>query len=262
MELVRNFDIQKCCTAIVFCGGRATRMQQVLHGKSKALVKIHQKPYLYGLLNQLSKFGIKKVILCVSPFTKDIVDNFQSGCNLNLEIIHSFDSGYFENADALWKSLKLVNTSLILCINGDTIVDVDFTQLIKVHIQKGLVGTLVGSRRNDQPHPQAVEVDFDGKVIDIHEKAQDLREEIVFSKGAKRFSNSGIYVFDLIRLKKLWVQNEKKGKLEEGLLRTLAKNKELFSYDNKQRYLIDIGVPKRLEYVRRTYSQIARFFVS
>jgi NDP-sugar pyrophosphorylase family protein len=169
------------------------------------------------------------------------------------------DSGLFDNADALWNARSLITTPLILCVNGDTIINVDFNQLVLAHIQSEALATLVASNRTDQPHPGAVEVRAGRKVVDIHEWAQDSEMEVSISQYSNACSNSGVYILDFRRLMQEWSEQERKGKLEQGLFRTLAKKNELYAYDNEFRYLIDIGTPERLCAARSSLATISEF---
>lgn len=248
------------CTTVIFCGGKASRLQKVLKGAPKALVNLHSRPYLDGLLKLLNKQGFREVVLCVSPATTKIIDQIGNGAEYSLHVQYSLDSGLLENADALWRATSLTHTPLLLCINGDTLINIDFGQLLRAHIISNAIGTLVTSTRTDQPHPGAVEVKIDGWVKDIHEEEQDTGKIITPTPSSVWLSNSGVYVFDFHRLLPHWPSELQIGKIEEGLLRKLARDQVLWSYNNSDKYLLDIGTQDRLLRARDTLSDIARFF--
>lgn len=248
------------CTTTIFCGGKAIRLQEVLKGDPKALVNLHDRPYLDGLLKLLSKQGFRKIVLCVSPATTRIISQIGNGAEYNLNVQYSIDSGLQENADALWVATSLIHTPLALCINGDTLIDINFDQLLHSHIISGAIGTLVASTRTDQPHPGAVEIGLNGWVKDIHEADQDKGKVIIPSPFSLWGSNSGAYVFDFQRLLQNWPTEFRIGKIEQGLLRYLARKGLLWSYNNQDRYLLDIGTKDRLQHARDTLAAIAKFF--
>ena len=94
-------QLSRLCTAVVFCGGRATRLQGHLRGNPKALVLLDRRPYLHSLLHRFCDAGLKQVVLCVSPFTTDIIKLIRGGSEYGLRVRYSIDSGLRENADAL-----------------------------------------------------------------------------------------------------------------------------------------------------------------
>lgn len=251
-------EISRLCTAVVFCGGRATRLQGHLRGKPKALVLLDRRPYLHSLLYRLRDAGLKQVVLCVSPFTTDIIKQVRGGSEYGLRVRYSVDSGLRENADALWRARNLVHTSLAICINGDTIFDINFTELIQRHMQCGTVATVVASEREDQPHPGGIEVSPDNIVEDLNEWAQDRQIRIIRSPFSRSYSNSGVYVFDMARLMKDWTIEDRAGKIEQGLLRTLAARRRVSAMLNGNRYLLDLGMPERLMMARSQLGSIAR----
>lgn len=258
----KSDTLMDSCCAVIFCGGRATRVQSVLDELPKALIPLDKTPYLDGLLKILRVAGIKKVVLCVSPFTSSISTYVGNGSRFNLDVRYSVDDGNVENAGALWAALPLTDTSLMICINGDTVVDVDFQNLVRTHVWHRGVATLVGSTRDDQPHPGAIEVGADGWVKGIYEFEQDEGKSVDIPSDSIRMSNSGVYVFDKKRLHRHWPSQHRVGKLEQGLLRLLAWKRLLWAFPNGDRYLLDLGTEARLQQARSDINQIGSFFLS
>jgi len=253
--------LMKGCCAVVFCGGRATRLRSILHGLPKALIPLGTTPYLEGLLTLFRLSGIKKAVLCISPLTSVIEKIIGNGSRFGLEIHYSTDSGSVENAGALWQALRLIDTPLMLCINGDTVVDVDFRQLVHAHLRSGAIGNLVGSMRDDQPHPKAIEVGLDGWVKGVYELEQDAGKSIKTASHSLWMANSGVYVFDRRTIHRFWPPHLRVGKLEQGLLRTLSNKRLLWAFPNGDRYLLDIGTEDRLEQMQSEVNIIGSFFL-
>lgn len=245
---------------VIFCGGRATRLQSVLGRRSKSVVHLDKKPYLDHLLHFVSRQGIRCCVLCISPFASDVVSVVGDGANYGLIIRYSVDSGFVENAGALWHAKSLISCfPIIVCVNGDTIIDVDIHHLVMAHISVSALATLVASSRDDQPHPGAIEVGLDGWVQTIREDEQDKGLVIARTTGCRYYSNSGIYVFDRARLEKIWPQQFRVGKIEQGLLKHLASQRMLWAYDNAARFLLDFGTPDRLLEARQRLNEISKF---
>src|SRR5688500_8272322 len=102
-----KLDLSQLTTAVIFCGGKATRLDDTLHGLPKALISVASKPYILGLLIAVRLAGIKKAVLCISPHTLSIVNELASYGNLDLEIEYSIDSGEIEAAGALFKAYPI-----------------------------------------------------------------------------------------------------------------------------------------------------------
>ncbi|TFB09858.1 hypothetical protein E3V36_05525 [Candidatus Marinimicrobia bacterium MT.SAG.2] len=257
---MKSMSLEYICTAVIFCGGKATRLRPILRGAPKALIKLNEQPYLDGLLKLLFRMGVRFVFLCISPPTIIIANSVGDGHRYGLTVKYTIDNGEVENAGALWNALPDLHTPLLLCINGDTIVDLNLPNLINAHIRSGAVATLVGSTRNNQPHPGAIEVSLDGWVNDMHEAAQDRGEQVIVAPSSARLSNSGVYVFDRTEIKNNWKPEHRTGKMEQGLLPYLASKRLLWAYNNGNRFLLDLGEPERLEEALLNLQRISGFF--
>lgn len=221
---------------------------------------LHRRPYLHGLLLALRRAGIAQGVLCTSRFSRLVRLYAGSGGKYGLSLGYSHDPGTIENAGALLWALPGIRTPLILCVNGDTIVDLDIEAFLDFHLASGATASLVASTRWDQPHPGAVEVMPSGFVRDIHEVSQDCGSVYSVHPQSRGFANSGVYAFDAARLRREWQSALRPGKIEQGLLRNLAWRRELRAYVNEDRYLLDIGTPAGLEKAQGELETIGRFF--
>ena len=64
---------------VLLCGGRGTRLKPITDFIPKPMVNIHGKPFLYYLLNQLSKKYITEFVLLTGYFGKQIENYFKNG---------------------------------------------------------------------------------------------------------------------------------------------------------------------------------------
>lgn len=250
------------CTAVIFCGGQATRLRPLLGSRSKALVEIGSELYLISLLKWLKRQGIIDVVLCVSTFTPDIGMTIGNGGQLGLSVRYSTDDGMGENGGALWKATTLFLAEQIICINGDTILDVCLQRVLHAHLASGLLGTIVVSSRSDQPHPGAVVLSSQDRVMGFFEREQDAGAIQLSSQGGRLRSNAGFSIFDTKRLLEAWPIVYRSGKLEQGLFPYLVSRGQLNAYDNAERFLLDIGIPQRLDQARGRERFLRRFFLA
>ncbi len=63
MELAATQDL-KNLTAAILAGGFGSRLRPVVSDRPKVLAEIQEKPFLTYLLDQLSDYGEKYVVLC------------------------------------------------------------------------------------------------------------------------------------------------------------------------------------------------------
>ena len=67
---------------VIIAGGLGSRLGKLTQKTPKALIKIDKKPFIYYQLNQLSKQGFKKVVICVGYLGDKIKKYVGSGKNL------------------------------------------------------------------------------------------------------------------------------------------------------------------------------------
>ena len=104
-------------TAIILAGGLGTRIQSTIGNEPKVTAKINGKPFLYFVLDQLSKTKIERVILCTG-YKAQKVENV-IGCSYkNMVVDFSREQKPLGTAGALKLAEKLFDTKYCLVMNG------------------------------------------------------------------------------------------------------------------------------------------------
>lgn len=74
---------------VVACAGKGTRMLHLTKNKPKPLIRVHKKPFLAYLLDNLLKAGYKELILVVG-YKAEIVEDFIKKYGYRVEIVNQF----------------------------------------------------------------------------------------------------------------------------------------------------------------------------
>ena len=123
--------------AVIFCGGKGSRLGLIGKEKNKSLLLVKNKPIIYYIINQLLKSKIKKIILPLGfkgndvkkyinkIFIKDISKFVFVNTGINSELAIRINK---------IKRFIPINGSTLF-INGDTIFDFDLTKFYKSHIK-------------------------------------------------------------------------------------------------------------------------------
>jgi len=188
--------------AMILAAGKGTRVQPITHVIPKPMIPILQKPVMEFLLELLREHNFKEIMVNVSHLAEEIENYFRDGQRFGVEIAYSFE-GRIEDGeligDALGSAggLKKIQdfqnffdeTFVVLC--GDALVDLDLTQAVKKHKQKGAIASLITKKiTKDQVSSYGVVVsDENGRIKAFQEKPtvdQALSDSI----------NTGIYLFE------------------------------------------------------------------
>lgn len=76
--------------AVISAAGRGTRMKNLSKDKPKHLIEVNGQPFLYYLLENLKKAGIKEIILVVG-YKKELVEKFIEKYDSKITILNQFE---------------------------------------------------------------------------------------------------------------------------------------------------------------------------
>lgn len=127
-------------TAILLCGGKGERLRPFTENLPKALVPLNGEPLLGHLLRYLSSAGITRVIVCVGYKAEAIQSFLGERPDLAPGAI-CVDSGGASMTDRILDALPHVRGRALVCY-GDTLANVDLSELVEAHSRSGALATL------------------------------------------------------------------------------------------------------------------------
>jgi len=188
--------------AMILAACKGTRVQPITHVIPKPMIPILQKPVMEFLLELLREHGFNEIMVNVSHLAEEIENYFRDGQRFGVQIAYSFE-GRIEDGELIGQALgsagglkKIQNfqpffddTFVVLC--GDALVDLNLTEAVKRHREKGALASLVTKRvPRDQVSSYGVVVtDDQGRVLSFQEKPS-------VEEAASDMINTGIYIFE------------------------------------------------------------------
>jgi mannose-1-phosphate guanylyltransferase/phosphomannomutase len=174
--------------AVVMAGGEGTRLRPLTSNQPKPMVPIVGKPCMEHILELLARHGLRDVIVTVAFLPQAIRSYFGDGESLGLAIEYSVEESPLGTAGSVRLAAdKLDDTFLV--ISGDALCDIDLTELVAFHREKGAAVT-IGLKSVDNPLEFGIVVtDEDGRIERFLEKPSWGQ---VFSDTI----NTGIYVLE------------------------------------------------------------------
>lgn len=152
---------------VIFCGGKGTRMREETEYRPKPLVNVGGRPIIWHIMKTYAHYGFNEFILCVGYKGEAIKDYFMNLEWKNNDFTLHFKNGekfieYHTKEEENWK-VTIIDTGLetltggrlkrveryieedtFMLTYGDGLSDVNITELIEFHKQKGKVATLTG----------------------------------------------------------------------------------------------------------------------
>jgi NDP-sugar pyrophosphorylase family protein len=218
--------------AVILAGGKGTRLKPYTTTLPKPLVPVGEHPILAIVLRQLRAAGVERVTLAVNHMAELIMSFFGSGEKFGLRIDYSFENTPLGTVGPV----KLIEglPQHFIVMNGDILTDLDYADLLRMHVYSGAPLTIATCRR---------EVPVDFGVLQIDEHTHQLAG--FMEKPAYYFNvNMGIYVFSRCVLHR--VPSNKPYGMDNLLLDMLRAGDQINTY-TFQGYWLDLGRPDDYE---------------
>jgi len=174
--------------AVVMAGGEGTRLRPLTSNQPKPMVPIVGKPCMEHILELLKQHGFEDVLVTVAFLPQAIRSYFGGGESLGLEIEYSVEESPLGTAGSVrLASGKLDDTFLV--ISGDALCDVDLSELVRSHREKGAAVT-IGLKSVENP------LEFGIVVTDEEGRVERFLEKPSWSQVFSDTINAGIYVLE------------------------------------------------------------------
>jgi mannose-1-phosphate guanylyltransferase/phosphomannomutase len=174
--------------AVVMAGGEGTRLRPLTSNQPKPMVPIVGKPCMEHILELLKEHGLEDVIVTVAFMPQAIRSYFGSGDALGLSIEYSVEESPLGTAGSVRLASDRLDETFIV-ISGDALCDVDLTELIRSHRDRGAAVT-IGLKSVENP------LEFGIVVTDDEGRIERFLEKPSWSQVFSDTINTGIYVLE------------------------------------------------------------------
>ena len=188
--------------AMILAAGKGTRVRPITFTIPKPMIPILQKPVMEFLLELLKHHGFDQVMVNVSHLANEIEGYFRDGQRFGVEIAYSFE-GRIVDGELVGKALGSAggmkkiqefspffdDTFVVMC--GDALIDLDLTEAVRQHKEKGALATIVMKSvpLKQVPSYGVVVTDSDGRIKSFQEKPK-------VEEALSTDINTGIYIFE------------------------------------------------------------------
>jgi mannose-1-phosphate guanylyltransferase / phosphomannomutase len=176
--------------AIIMAGGEGTRLRPLTSLRPKPMVPIVNQPVMEHIVGLVKHHGIDKVVATLAFMPSFIQDYFGDGEEWGVEIKYAIEDTPLGTAGSVKNAEPLLDTDEpFVVISGDAITDIDLTEVINFHKERGAAVTIALKR---VPDP----LDF-GVVITAEDgKIERFLEKPTWGQVFSDTINTGIYVVE------------------------------------------------------------------
>lgn len=180
---MKNMDTK----AVLLVGGLGTRLRTVVPSTAKPLAPVGDRPFLELLIRQLAQQGIRHLILSTGYLAEQVESEFGDGSRLGVRIEYSRESHPLGTGGAVKLAEKFLQGGAdFLVMNGDSFIEIDFLELIRVHRVRRALATIAIVPVENAGRYGTVSTDSNDKVVEFREKTGSDSPGLV---------NAGVYVF-------------------------------------------------------------------
>jgi mannose-1-phosphate guanylyltransferase / phosphomannomutase len=174
--------------AVVMAGGEGTRLRPLTSNQPKPMVPIVGKPCMEHILELLKQHGLEDVIVTVAFMPQAIRSYFGNGDALGLSVEYSVEESPLGTAGSVRLASDRLDETFVV-ISGDALCDVDLTDLIRSHRERGAAVT-IGLKSVENP------LEFGIVVTDDEGRIERFLEKPSWSQVFSDTINTGIYVLE------------------------------------------------------------------
>jgi NDP-sugar pyrophosphorylase family protein len=222
-------------TALVLCGGRGTRLQEVISDRPKFLAPVAGRPYADHLLQFLRGY-VRDVVLCTGYLADQIEEYCGDGTRWGLHIRYSTEPDALGTAGAVKHAVAEDVTDPFWVINGDSFVNADLGKVSDLYQRRGAEAVIVVVEVPDASRYGRIILGPEEAVLAFGEKA---------SSGAGHV-NAGIYLLSPTVLNH--VEPGRAASMEHDVLPRIVGN-GLYGWISPGPF-VDIGTEESFEYAQ------------
>lgn len=154
---------------VILAGGKGTRLKPYTTVFPKPLMPIADMPILEIVIRQLKSYGFNEIILTVGHLGELIAAFFGDGSRFGVDIKYLQEKRPLGTAGALGLLKDDLNDTFLM-LNGDTLTEMNFSDLVDYHRTNGTIGTIALRKREIHIDFGVVELDSAGSIKRYSEK--------------------------------------------------------------------------------------------
>jgi len=174
--------------AVVMAGGEGTRLRPLTSMLPKPMVPIVNQPVMEHILGLVKHHGMTEVVATLAFMPQVIEDYFGDGDEWGMDISYAIEETPLGTAGSVRNAADALTEPFVV-ISGDALTDINLSQVIDFHRDRGAAVTIALKRVPDPLEFGVVITDAEGRIERFLEKPSWGQ---VFSDTI----NTGIYVVD------------------------------------------------------------------
>ncbi|GAB6157954.1 mannose-1-phosphate guanyltransferase [Desulfotomaculum varum] len=217
--------------AIIMAGGEGTRLRPLTCGRPKPMMPVVNRPMMEHIVALLKKHGIYEIGVTLQYLPEAIRGYFGHGGDFGVHMRYYVEEVPLGTAGSVKNAQEFLDETFVV-ISGDALTDLDLTQALEFHRQKGAIATLVLT-------PVAIPLEYGVVITDRDGRITQFLEKPGWGEVFSDTVNTGIYILEPEVLE--FFAAGQKFDFSKDLFPLLLKNKQPLFGVSLTGYWCDIG---------------------
>ncbi len=175
--------------AVIMAGGEGTRLRPLTSVLPKPMVPIMNQPVMEHIIGLVKHHGIEEVVATLAFMPKAIEDYFGDGEEWGTSLAYALEETPLGTAGSVKNAEPLLGSDPFVVISGDALTDIDLSEVIRFHKEKGAAVTIALKR---VPNP----LEFGVVITDDNGRIDRFLEKPSWGQVFSDTINTGIYVVE------------------------------------------------------------------
>jgi mannose-1-phosphate guanylyltransferase/phosphomannomutase len=175
--------------AVVMAGGEGTRLRPMTSSQPKPLLPVVNKPIMEHVLRLLKRHGFTDTVITVQFLASLVRNYFGDGEDLEMSLQYATEETPLGTAGSVKNAEEALRDGTLLVISGDALTDIDLTDLMKFHYDKGALVTVCLTR---VPNP----LEFGITIVGDDGRVDRFLEKPTWGQVFSDTVSTGIYVME------------------------------------------------------------------
>ena len=174
--------------AIIMAGGEGTRLRPLTCNLPKPMVPVANRPMMEYCVALLKRNGIRDIGVTLRYLPETIIEHFGDGSDFGVKMCYFVEDSPLGTAGSVKNAGSFLDQTFVV-VSGDALTDINLSEAIKFHKERGAIATIVLTRVNCPLEYGVVITGEEGRIRRFLEKPGWGE---VFSDTV----NTGIYVLE------------------------------------------------------------------
>ncbi len=212
--------------AVIISGGWGTRLRPLTCTIPKSLIPVVNKPVIERQMLLLKSAGVRDVVLAVSVMADALKSYFHDGKKWDIKIHYTDEKHPMGTAGAIKLAENFLKDDNFFMLNGDVILNYDFSEMLKSHEKYNGIGTIASKIVEDPSRSCLLITDKDSNRI-----IKFLEKDEYTPSGGKYVPmpiNAGVYILEPEIF--TYIEPNKKVSIEREIFPVVVEKEKLYHY--------------------------------